>query len=71
MCIRRENKGVILESQGPHLIVLDDDVLSRGLFIYRLMVRLTFKVVSYFCRDSYMYLFVRKKHYYFQELHDS
>ncbi|XP_033647450.1 microtubule-associated protein futsch-like [Asterias rubens] len=35
--IRRESMGVIVESELPHLICMDDDLLSTGIILYHLM----------------------------------
>ncbi|XP_038071380.1 uncharacterized protein LOC119740222 isoform X2 [Patiria miniata] len=35
--IRRESMGVIVESELPHLIGIDDDLLSTGIILYHLM----------------------------------
>ncbi|XP_022085926.1 uncharacterized protein LOC110976722 isoform X2 [Acanthaster planci] len=35
--IRRESMGVIVESELPHLIGMDDDLLSTGIILYHLM----------------------------------
>lgn len=36
--LRREGLGVVLDSDLPHLISIDDDVLSTGVILYYLKV---------------------------------
>ena len=36
--IRRESVGVIVESELPHLIGMDDDLLSTGIILYHIKV---------------------------------
>lgn len=39
--------GVMIESQMPHLVGMDDDILSTGVTIYHLKVRAMWKSLSY------------------------
>ena len=36
MALRKEGQGVILDSMLPHLIGIDDDILSTGIMLYHL-----------------------------------
>ena len=36
LALRKEGKGVILDSMLPHLIGIDDDILSTGIMLYHL-----------------------------------
>ena len=36
--MRKEGVGVILDSTLPHLIAVDDDILSTGIMLYHLKV---------------------------------
>lgn len=38
MALRKEGLGVILDSELPHLIGIDDDILSTGIMLYHLKV---------------------------------
>jgi kinesin family protein 16B len=38
--LRKSGQGVVLDSDMPHLIGIDDDVLSTGVTLYHLKVRL-------------------------------
>lgn len=43
MALRKEGIGVVLDSELPHLIGIDDDLLSTGIILYHL------KVNKYLC----------------------
>ena len=36
LALRKEGLGVVLDSQLPHLIGIDDDILSTGIMLYHL-----------------------------------
>ena len=36
LALRKEGMGVILDSELPHLIGIDDDILSTGIMLYHL-----------------------------------
>ena len=38
MALRKEGLGVVLDSELPHLIGIDDDILSTGIMLYHLKV---------------------------------
>ena len=38
MALRQEGLGVVLDSELPHLIGIDDDLLSTGIVLYHLKV---------------------------------
>lgn len=38
LALRKEGIGVILDSELPHLIGIDDDLLSTGIILYHLKV---------------------------------
>ena len=38
LALRKEGTGVILDSELPHLIGIDDDILSTGIMLYHLKV---------------------------------
>lgn len=38
MALRKEGIGVVLDSELPHLIGIDDDLLSTGIILYHLKV---------------------------------
>lgn len=40
LALRKEGIGVVLDSELPHLIGIDDDLLSTGIILYHLKVRL-------------------------------
>ena len=40
VAVRREGMGVVLDSKLPHLIGIDDDILSTGIMLYHLKVSL-------------------------------
>ena len=39
LAFRREGFGVKMESELPHLVCVDDDILSTGVTLYHLRVR--------------------------------
>ena len=39
LALRKEGLGVVLDSALPHLIGIDDDILSTGIMLYHLKVR--------------------------------
>lgn len=39
LALRKEGIGVVLDSELPHLIGIDDDLLSTGIILYHLKVR--------------------------------
>lgn len=39
VAVRKEGMGVVLDSKLPHLIGIDDDILSTGIMLYHLKVR--------------------------------
>jgi len=39
LALRKAGTGVVLDSNRPHLIGIDDDVLSTGITLYHLKVR--------------------------------
>lgn len=41
LALRKEGIGVVLDSELPHLIGIDDDLLSTGIILYHLKVRET------------------------------
>jgi len=41
LALRKEGSGVVLDSQLPHLIGIDKDLLSTGVIIYHLKVSAT------------------------------
>lgn len=48
LALRKEGIGVVLDSELPHLIGIDDDLLSTGIILYHLKVSapgLTFRLV--------------------------
>jgi kinesin family protein 16B len=38
LALRREGRGVVLDSQLPHLVGIDDNILSSGVVFYHLQV---------------------------------
>lgn len=40
LALRKEGIGVVLDSELPHLIGIDDDLLSTGIILYHLKVSL-------------------------------
>lgn len=46
--LRKSGQGVVLDSDMPHLIGIDDDVLSTGVTLYHLKVR----------RDTFNHLYL-------------
>lgn len=38
MAVRKEGKGIMLDSAHPHLIGIDDDIFSTGITMYNLKV---------------------------------
>lgn len=38
LALRKEGIGVVLDSELPHLIGIDDDLLSTGIILYHLKV---------------------------------
>lgn len=40
--MRKEGLGVVLDSELPHLIGIDDDILSTGIMLYHLKEGSTF-----------------------------
>ena len=38
LALRKEGLGVVLDSELPHLIGIDDDILSTGIMLYHLKV---------------------------------
>lgn len=51
LALRKEGIGVVLDSELPHLIGIDDDLLSTGIILYHLKVSapgLTFRLVIIF-----------------------
>lgn len=38
--LRKEGRGVVLDSTLPHLIGIDDDILSTGIMLYHLKVNI-------------------------------
>lgn len=38
VAVRREGMGLVLDSKLPHLIGIDDDILSTGIMLYHLKV---------------------------------
>ena len=40
LALRKTGAGVILDSQKPHLIRIDDDLTSTGITLYHLRVRM-------------------------------
>jgi kinesin family protein 16B len=42
LALRKEGRGVVLDSEIPHLIGIDDDLLSTGIMLYHLKVMLAF-----------------------------
>ena len=53
LALRKEGIGVVLDSELPHLIGIDDDLLSTGIILYHLKVssgrKNTDRVVTFFC----------------------
>ena len=41
LALRAEGSGIVLDSDLPHLIGVDDDLLSTGLVMYHIKVCLT------------------------------
>ncbi|XP_052103586.1 kinesin-like protein KIF16B [Mytilus californianus] len=41
MAVRKEGKGIMLDSAHPHLIGIDDDIFSTGITMYNLKVGIT------------------------------
>lgn len=41
LALRKEGIGVVLDSELPHLIGIDDDLLSTGIILYHLKVSRT------------------------------
>lgn len=39
LALRKEGSGVVLDSALPHLIGIDEDLLSTGIILYHLKVR--------------------------------
>lgn len=39
LALRKEGIGVVLDSELPHLIGIDDDLLSTGIILYHLKVQ--------------------------------
>lgn len=39
LALRKEGIGVVLDSELPHLIGIDDDLLSTGIILYHLKVK--------------------------------
>lgn len=53
MALRKEGSGVVLDCQLPHLIGIDDDLLSTGIILYYLKVNGSFeRHSSTFCHLS-------------------
>lgn len=46
--INKEKAGVTIDSSLPHLMAMDDDILSTGVVLYHLRVR--------YCHLSYFFL---------------
>lgn len=42
VALRKEGSGVVLDCQLPHLIGIDEDLLSTGIVLYYLKVNLNF-----------------------------
>ncbi len=40
LALRKAGTGVVLDSQMPHLIGIDDDLLSTGITLYHLRVKI-------------------------------
>ena len=38
LALRKQGLGVVLDSELPHLIGIDDDILSTGIMLYHLKV---------------------------------
>lgn len=38
LALRREGSGVVLDSELPYLLCIDDDILSTGMKLYHLKV---------------------------------
>lgn len=43
MALRKEGSRVVLDCQLPHLIGIDDDLLSTGIILYYLKVKASFE----------------------------
>lgn len=43
--INKEKAGVTIDSSLPHLMAMDDDILSTGVVLYHLRVRLSLALV--------------------------
>ncbi len=60
MALRKEGKGVVLDCQLPHLIGIDEDLLSTGIVLYYLKVNGSFELhvihkVLIFFSEKYHY----------------
>lgn len=42
--LRKSGQGVVLDSDMPHLVGIDDDVLSTGVTFYHLKVSITWRI---------------------------
>lgn len=58
LALRKEGIGVVLDSELPHLIGIDDDLLSTGIILYHLKVRSYPKTLDLTTQVSSMCLFV-------------
>lgn len=54
MALRKEGSGVVLDCQLPHLISLDEDLLSSGIILYYLKVNTESKF-----NDSHIAVFLK------------
>lgn len=52
LALRKEGIGVVLDSELPHLIGIDDDLLSTGIILYHLKVRTGLKPLKRSGRGS-------------------
>lgn len=57
IAVRKEGLGVVLDSQLPHLIGIDDDICSTGIMLYHIKVRLLV---------SLCYVFLLQIHIFFE-----
>ena len=48
LALRKEGLGVMLDSELPHLIGIDDDLLSTGIMLYHLKVQFFLMLFFFF-----------------------
>lgn len=45
VALRKEGSGVVLDCQLPHLIGIDENLLSTGIILYYLKVSRSFRII--------------------------